>query len=200
MVKKIRKKRGYLRDFQNRDRTISIGIIGAVPGSGVTTMALSIANYLSGINKENVAVYEYGSKRTFMRMNDYLGEDLIVKHNGCTYYPKGTISLSSLYNENYPVVVVDFGTERIGLGEFARCTYKVVMVSLEPWNLNIYAEFDNMVEDIAGSDTWLWIVNGDKKTVNRHRKESSLHMLKRPFIDNPFIIDTGLIEFFEALF
>ena len=199
-MKKIRKKRGYLRDFQNKDRTITIGIIGAVPGCGVTTMSVAMANYLSGINRKRIAIYEYGSKRTFVRMNEYLGEDLVIKYNGCTYYPKGTASLSALYNVDYHIVVVDFGAEKIGLGEFARCTYKVVMGSLEPWNINMYTEFSNMAQEVGGSDTWLWIVNGDKKTVNRHKKDTGLHMIKRPFIDNPFIIDIGLIEFFEALF
>lgn len=199
-MKKIRKKRGCLKDFQNKDRTISIGIIGAVSGCGVTTMSVAMANYLSGISREKVAVYEYGSKRTFMKMNDCLGDDLIVAHNGCTYYPKGTISLSNLYNEDYSIVVVDFGAEKINIGEFSRCTYKVVMGSLEPWNLSAYVEFCNMANEVGGSDTWLWIINSDKKTINRHKKDMGMHMIKRPSIDNPFIIDIGLIEFFEALF
>ena len=199
-MKRIRKRQGFLENFQNKNRTISIGIIGAVSGCGVTTMSVAIANYLAGITRKKVAIYEYNSKRTFMRMNEYLGEDEIISENGCTYFPKGNISLASLYNEDFPIVVVDFGTEKTSINEFARCSYKVVMNSLEPWNMKTYIDFRNMLDEVSGSDTWLWIVNGDEKSVKGQRKNTRMHIVKRPCIDNPFIINASLFEFFEALF
>lgn len=199
-MKNIRKKQGYLEGFQKSDRTISVGIIGAVSGCGVTTMAVAMANYISGITKKKVAVYEYNSKRTFLHMCEYFGESRMVKYHGCTYYIKGSIQLSSLYNEGYDIVIVDFGTEKTSINEFMRCTYRVVMGSVEPWNYGMYHNFLNMVEEVSGSDTWLWILNGDIRTVRKHMKNTRLHIIKRPFIDNPFIIDNSLVGFFEALF
>lgn len=199
-MKKIRKKLGFLKDLQNKDRTISIGIIGAVPGSGATTMSVAMANYLSGITGKKIAVYEHNGNRTFMKMTDYLNEKDIIEHNGCVYYPKGTTSLASIYNKEYDVVIVDFGSEKLAISEFARCTYRIVMGSLEPWNYYMYEQFYHMAEEIGGSDTWLWILNGDEKNIKRCRKNTKDHIKKRPFIDNPFLIDKSLIEFFEVLF
>ena len=199
-MKKIRKKPDFLKDLQNKDRTVSMGIIGAVPGSGVTTMSVALANYLSGITRKKIAVYEHNGNRTFMKMTDNLNKKDIVEHNGCVYYPKGTISLASIYNKGYDVVVVDFGSEKQAISEFARCTYRIVLGSLEPWNYNMYGQFCRMSEEIGGSDTWLWILNGDEKTIKRYKKNSKELIKKRPFIDNPFLIGTSLIEFFEVLF
>ena len=108
-MKKIRKRQGCLENFQGKNKNISIGIIGAVPGCGVTTMSVAIANYLAGITRKKVAVYEYNGKRTFMKMNEYLDNELIVCKDRCTYFPKGSVSLALLYNEDFPIVVVDFG-------------------------------------------------------------------------------------------
>ena len=199
-MKIIRKKRGCLENFQNKNRTISIGIIGANPGCGVTTMSVAIANYLAGIARNKVAVYEHNGKRAFMRMNEYLGDNIIMKQNGCTYFPKGSISFSSLYNDEFPIIVVDFGTEKTSINEFSRCTYKIVMGTLEPWNIEAYNKFIDIVDEVSGSNTWHWIINGDKKSINRHKKNTCMHTAKRPYIDNPFIIDTSLVEFFETLF
>lgn len=199
-MKKIRKKQGCLEGFQKQDRTISVGIIGAVSGCGVTTMAVAMANYLAGITRKKVAIYEHNSKRTFIRMCEYFGKSDKVNYHGVNYYPKGSIQLSNLYNEEFDIVVVDFGTEKTSISEFMRCTYRVVMGSLEPWNYSMYNDFGNMVEEVSGSDTWLWIVNGDSKTIKKHKKNTGMHIVKRPFIDNPFIIDNSLVGFFEALF
>ena len=200
MVKKIRKRQGCLENFQGKNKNISIGIIGAVPGCGVTTMSVAIANYLAGITRKKVAVYEYNGKRTFMKMNEYLDNELIVCKDRCTYFPKGSVSLALLYNEDFPIVVVDFGTEKMSINEFARCTYKIVVGSLEPWNMNAYNDFINLLDEVNGSDSWLWIINGDKKSIKKQSKHTSLHIVKRPYIDNPFIINGALVEFFDALF
>lgn len=199
-MKIIRKKRGYLENFQSKNKTISIGLIGANPGCGVTTMTVAIANYFAGITRSKVAVYEYNSKRTFMKMNEQIGNDLIVEKNGCTYFPKGSIPFSSIYNDKFSIIVVDFGTEKTSINEFARCTYKLVMGSLEPWNVEKCDEFIDIVHEVNGASSWLWIVNGDKKSISKHKKNTCMHIAKRPCIDNPFIIDTRLVEFFEALF
>lgn len=199
-MKKIRKKQGCLEGFQKQNRTISVGVIGAVPGCGTTTMAVAMANYLAGMTKKKVAVYEQNSKRTFSKMCEYFGDGATMIRHGCTYYSKGSVSLSSLYNEGDNIVVVDYGTEKTNINEFMRCAYRVVMGSLEPWNIEMYEGFCKMIDEIRGSDTWIWIVNGDKKTIKKHNKNMGVNILKRPFIDNPFIINNDLVEFFEALF
>ena len=199
-MKKIRKKQGYLEGFQKLNRTITIGVIGAVSGSGVTSMVVAMANYLTGITRKKVAVYEHNSKRTFEQMCEYYGSANIIKHHGCIYYSRGSTQLSNLYNEGYDIVVVDFGSEKSNIGEFMRCTYKVVMGSMEPWKMNMYNEFCNMVNEISGSETWLWIVNGDSKSIRKYKKSTGMHILKRPFFDNCFVVDNGMVEFFETLF
>lgn len=198
-MKKIRKKSGYLKELQQNNKTITIGIIGTVKGSGVTNMAVAIANYLSGITRKSVSVYEYNGSRTFAKMNEYFGSQDIAKHNGCVYYPKGSVKLSSLYGDKFDFVIIDFGTERLNLNEFNKCNYKIVMGSLEPWNLKLYSEPENIINVAGENKNWNMVFNGDRKNLKRFQKELGIHIIKRPFIDNPFIIDISLVEFFEDL-
>lgn len=174
--------------------------MGTVKGCGVTTMAVAIANYLSGIIRKDVSVYEHNCNRTFVKMNEYFNGVEVAKYKGCTYYSKGAVKLSALYNEENNIVVIDFGTDKLNINEFNRCDYRIVMGSLEPWNLKVYSDFDNISKDFGGSNKWLMIFNGDIKTIKRFQKEIGMHIKKRPFIDNPFIIDIDLVEFFETLF
>ena len=199
-MKKIRKKQGYLEGFQKQNRTISIGVIGAVSGSGVTTMAIAMANYLAGILRKKVAVYEHNSKRAFAQMCEYYGTIDIMKHQGCIYYSKSSTQLSNLYNDGFDIVIIDFGSEKANISEFMRCTYRVVMSSMEPWKMNMCNEFYNIVSEVNGSETWLWIINGDSKTLRKYMKSTGMHILKRPFIDNCFVVDNSMVEFLEALF
>lgn len=199
MVKKIRKKAGYLKEFRKNHETISIGIIGTVKGCGVTNMVVAIANYLSGITGKEVSVYENNGSRTFSKMNDYFEGINIAKRNGCTFYSKGSVKLSSLYGEELDFVIIDFGAERLNLGEFNKCNYKIVMGSLEPWNLKLYGEPDNIINIAGENKNWSMVFHGDDKSLKRLKKELKIHIIKRPFIDNPFIIDSSLVEFFENL-
>ncbi|MEE1516871.1 MAG: hypothetical protein UF228_04665 [Lachnospiraceae bacterium] len=198
-MKKIRKKSGCLKELRQKNKTISIGIIGTVKGCGVTNMVVAIANYLSGITGKDVGVYEYNGSRTFAKMNEYLDDVNIAKHNGCTFYPKGSVKLSSLYDNKFDFVIIDFGAERLNLNEFNRCNYKIVMGSLEPWNLNLYSESDNIINVARDNKDWSMVFNGDRKTLKKFQKEMGMNIIKRPFIDNPFIIDLSLVEFFEDL-
>ena len=162
-------------------------------------MVVAIANYLSGITGKEVSVYENNGSRTFAKMNDYFEGINIVKRNGCTFYSKGSVKLSSLYGEELDFVIIDFGAERLNLGEFNKCNYKIVMGSLEPWNLKLYGEPDNIINIAGENKNWSMVFHGYDKSLKRLKKELKIHIIKRQFRDHPFIIDSSLVEFFENL-
>lgn len=196
-----------MEELRRKQKTIVIGIIGIHNGAGVTTMAVAMANYMSAFLKKKTAVVECNDTKDFLKMRDALG----IKDNGYheqdgysfkknDFYPKGTSDIMSLSGNGYDVIIVDFGKEISGINEFARCHHKIVMGSLEPWHQESYDTFCGKMQEYGGSDTWLHILHGDSGSVNISGKRSGIYTMKRPVIDNPFIIGSGLIEFFQTLF
>ena len=62
-----------------------------------------------------------------------------------------------------------------------------------------WGEPDNIINIAGENKNWSMVFHGDDKSLKRLKKELKIHIIKRPFIDNPFIIDSSLVEFFENL-
>lgn len=170
-------------------------------------MAVAMAGYMSAFLKKKTAVLECNDTRDFLKMRDALGitenryqERDVYSFKKNDFYPKGTSDIMSLSGNGYDVIIVDFGKEVSCIDEFARCHHRIVMDSLEPWHQERYEAFCNKMQEWSGSDTWLHILHGDSGSVNVSGKRSGIYTMKRPVIDNPFIIGSGLIEFFQTLF
>lgn len=195
----IRKKHGFLKELEESPRAKTIGILGVQSGVGVTTMAVSLAGYLSGLLREKTAIVEYGQKTTFAKMLNTEGQGhFTLKH--IDYYTKKSESLSALEYKNYDTVVVDFGSSVSHMGDFIRCTHKIILGTLEPWNVDRYEEFCNHIAEYAGSDTWLHILHGDEGQIRRIMRAYKVCAIKRPYIENVHIVDRNLIHFFQTLF
>ena len=198
-MQSIRKKQGYLKELQERHRATTIGILGIQSGAGVTTMSISLAGYLSGFLKKRVAVLECGKGNAFGNM-EHTERKSYFSVKGIDYYARDTISLSALEYTDYDIVVVDFGSSLSHIGDYLRCTHKIVMGTLEPWNMDRYEEFCQHIGEYAGSDLWLHILHGDERQLHHVMKTHRLSVVKRPFIDNVHRIDRNLLSFFQALF
>ena len=196
-----------MEDLRKGQETIVIGIMGVHSGTGVTTMSVAMANYISAFQKKRVAIYEYNEKNHFSVMcEQLLGSAIISEDEGVfsykkiDYYCKNSTDNVRLQQEGYDAVIVDFGSRISSIGEFLRCRHRIIMGSLEPWHYPIYKRFCYDMSDFAGSDLCLHILHGDIADITVVSKSLKICGVKRPEIDNPFIVNTDLIKFFQILF
>lgn len=206
MVKYIGKELGYLERLQKKQDSIVVGIWGVHSGAGVTTMTVALANYLTGFLGKRVAVFECGNKFEFSKIYESIGgqkeqkEEGVFSYENVTYYMKGTTNIQKLLGKEFDMIIVDFGTSALVPSEFMRCKYKIVLSSMQPWFCGRYHEFCEKLENYQGSDVWLHIIGSDVKEVKRIRRKYKVVAVERPNINNAYVIDKGLINFFQSLF
>jgi len=181
--------------------------MGLHRGAGVTSMSVSIANYLVAFLKKRVAVCECNGSRDFIKAKDKLvGMDwygdntLSFSYGGCDYYPKDAVNEMDINAENYHIVIKDFGTDGVIKDDFLRCDHKMIVSSLYPWMSKKLETFYDKADSYAGSDTWLYVLAGSHEQIKAERKKHSIYAVVRPYIENPLVIDSSLVDFFEALF
>lgn len=203
----IRKKQGCLEELRRKQETVVIGIIGVHSGAGATTMSVSMANYVSAFLKKSVAVYEYNEKNHFAVMGDlFFGEQMTGEGRGAytykktDYYCRNSTDIVRLEQDCYDTVIIDFGSRTASIGEFLRCRHKIVMSALEPWHYARYEKFCRDISEYAGSDACLHILHGDSSDITGASRRLGVCAVKRPVIDNPFVVNTELIKFFQTLF
>ena len=167
---------------------------------------MALANYMQGFLGRRTAAYEYNSSSDFAKLYDCCHSKHMVDGQECfsyksvDYYMKKSTELMKLVNQDYDVVIVDCGSSMTAMAEFMRCDYKIVISSLQLWHSERYGQFCDRLADYSGSDTWLHILGGDVAQIKHIRKSYGISATKRPCIDNAFIIDGALIEFFQTLF
>ncbi len=184
--------------MEGKHKLITIGVLAVQSGAGATTMAVSLAGYLSGFLKMKTAVIEWGQRSAFELMEPVdMDGHFTLKH--IDYYCKNSTSIAVLEQLGYDMVVMDFGSGLSHIGDYMKCTHQIVVGTLEPWNVDRYESFLQQLGEYAGSDTWLHIVHGDIAQIRRIVRAYGVCAVKRPFVDNVHIIDRALIVFFSTL-
>lgn len=161
-------------------------------------MAVALANYMQGFLNRKTALYEYNSSADFVKICDSPEESFAYKN--VDYYMKRNTELIRLLNGKYDVVIIDCGSGMDSLGEFMRCDYKLVLSSLQAWYAKIYERFCQRLKDYAGSDVWLHILGCDDSLLKGVKRAYGITAIRRPCIDNAYLIDRTMIEFFQTLF
>ena len=198
-MKTIRKKQGYLKELQDKKKIVTVGIVGVQSGVGVTTLAISLAGYLAAFLKNKTAVVECGQKSDLaMIQSPYVEGHFLLK--GIGYYPKATLDMRYVEQLDYDIAVIDYGHGLGKISDFMKCTHKIIIGSLEPWNEDRYHNFCEHLGDYPGSDTWLHIIHGDISKLRHISRAYGVCTLKRPYIENVHIVDKSLIQFFQTLF
>ncbi len=192
--------------MQKKRDAIIVGIWGVHSGAGVTTLAVSLANYMQGFLNKKTALYEYNQKADFIKIYEcFYGDESEISEGKFTlkkvdYFLKGSTDIVKLSQENYDIVIVDFGYSFTAIGEFIRCHYKIVVGSQEPWYCRKYEEFCEKLSDYNESDLWVHILATDEHEIKRIRKAYRVKAIRRPYIDNAYVIDKSLIQFFSYFF
>jgi len=173
--------------------------LGAHGGAGATTLAVTLANYISAFLRRKTAIAEYSAKSDFSKLQADKDNGSFTIRN-VDYYSKNSTDMCTLEHKGYDVVVVDFGCNRACMGDFMRCTHKIILSGLELWNIDRYEQFCESLSEYAGSDTWLHILHGDKAEIKRLMRAYGIYGIKRPDIDNAYVIGNELVQFFQTLF
>lgn len=165
----------------------------------MTTMAVALANYMQGFLRRSTAIYEHNTSADFARICEDCSKDSFTYKN-VDYYMRKHTEPASLPADKYDVIIVDCGSDVGGFEAFMRCDYKIVVSSLQLWYIDRYEEFCQHLPAYAGSDVWLHILGCDASELKRVKRAYGVTAMKRPNIDNAYLIDREIIQFFQTLF
>lgn len=182
-----------------KSKPATVGIIGINSGAGVTTLAVSLAGYLSAFQRKSVAVVECGQKSEFRFMTSTGDMDIFTLKN-IDYYCKKAVSVSEIQQRGYDIIIMDYGSGTARLDQLMECTHRIIVASLEPWNIDRYDTFCESMKEWVDSDTWLHILHGDVGELRRVARAYGVRPIKRPIIENVHIVDRDLVSFFQSLF
>lgn len=198
--------RGYLNSLQQKNGVRIIGIAGSFVGSGVTTMCIAMANYLAEIRSVKVAVVEMNNSGEFESLcricDSRLLEDNSYKIGKVTYfYGAGFLDISGKLCGKYEYVILDFGNalERCILGNIS-LNHKILMGSTLFHKLEYHMNAAQCIRETGLAGEWLHILSGDDKSVKEYSAEEKINALVRPYIANPYIIESETANFFQLLF
>lgn len=167
---------------------------------------MALANYMRGFLNKKTALYEYNSKADFAKIHEsFYGENTEITEGRfmlkkVEYFLKGSTDIAKLSNGDFDIIVVDFGNSPTVIGEFSRCNHKIVVSSQEPWYCKKYEAFCEKLHEYHGSDVWLHILGTDSREVKRIKKAYGVTAIRRPYIENAYVIDKDLIQFFSYYF
>ena len=182
-----------------------IGLIGTHHGVGVTYTGLLLAFYMGE---------ELGRKTAFLECNTHGDMDLI--QNAYEWSREGDNSFSfhmiSCYKgvsperiaetlkDDYECIIMDFGIDFIPVrNEFLRCGTKIIVGGRSEWDILKLKKFTDMVNDIRGSDTWLYLIpQANKKTIANIRNHTKVWAV--PVSEEPTMPSFETYRFFRELF
>lgn len=198
-----------MKKLQRKHGAIIVGIWGVHSGAGVTTLAVALANYMQGFINRKTALYEYNSKADFAKIYEsaygenhkvYEALDGVFSFKKVRYFLKGSTDMARLSDGDYDIVIIDFGSNPSVMSEFMRCHHKIIVSSLEAWYCRKYEEFCERLNEYHGSEVWLHVLAADDSEIKRIKRAYRITATKRPYIDNAYVIDKNLIQFFSYFF
>lgn len=186
-MKKVEKKK------QKKSLEI-IGIIGSQSGMGCTHTALSIANYLCSVEKQQVLYLEMGEESSLLALmqQDFqvYGGILTYIHMGVRYLPAAAPKeAQALIEFHRGGIVIDFGVYREDMAWLLKsCSSLLVIGSLQPWCVNACRQciekIKNKKEDIGQMNFYCHRPN--QKGARNFLKRYHLKAEPMPYLSNPF--------------
>ena len=191
----------------NQNRVI--GIIGAGRGTGVTHLALWMANYLASSLQRRTAFIEWNGhgslggieeilSRTYGR--DVESPDTRYTFFGVTYYKNGNSHvLAACMDGNYDEIIIDFGEMRPSVrAEWLRCTVKMVAGALNEWKLGAFLEL--LAEEENRRRGWIYTAAfGSEDTRREIEKRFRISLFRVPLSVDAFSVDRRAMEWFERI-
>lgn len=184
----------------------TIGIVGAVPGSGTTHLALSLSYYLSGGMGRRTACVEMSQGRALAGLEQSVygeeGRGQEFAFCGVTFVKDGAPSdFVKLINRDYEEVIADMGREyeRVRL-DFLRCQKKMVTVSFCPWQEEDFEWFMEGAAFEEGYREWIYCCCfGQPEAIRRAERRFGITVRKVPFQQDFYHLTGQELECFRRI-
>lgn len=170
----------------------TIGIAGTHHGVGVTQTALSMAWYLSNIQKKKVAVIDLSESKA-LSCFDSSGKDLSpCLPEGFYVFPEAdSLQVSAVRNRDFDYCILDLGcAANRRMHELLRCDKKLIMSDSAPWRTNRKGIIDGFVRQIVNPDGWWLVLNLSGRSCPREYKKLPLPVVQRQYSED--LYDTSI--------
>lgn len=179
----------------------TIGIVGAGRGTGVTHLAVWLANYLTAVRHEQTAVLEWNEHGDFLRMGEFCthSADFCRILDADYYADAGAEKLVWCLNEDYQRIILDFGENtQTHLQECARCDRKVIVGALTEWRAAAFLEEAKRRKERDKSWNYA-VLFGSEDTRKELQKTFQMTCLRIPVSADAFAVTRSDMKFFERL-
>ncbi|MGN0157921.1 MAG: hypothetical protein ACI39W_02080 [Brotaphodocola sp.] len=176
-------------------------MIGAGRGTGVTHLAIWMANYLTAVCHEQTAVLEWNEHGDFARMGHFCtASEHFCRILDAEYYAKaGAEELVRCLNDAYRRIIVDFGEiTEAHLRECGRCDRKVIVGALSEWRAAAFLE--EAKKKTKRDESWSYAAAfGSEETRKELEKTFRMICLRIPASVDAFAVTRADMKFFERL-
>ncbi|HHX11491.1 MAG TPA: hypothetical protein GX731_01615 [Clostridiales bacterium] len=185
----------------------TIGVVGAHQGVGVTYTAFMIAFYLSESLGEETAFLECNSHHDFELIHNaysWTSENLgsFSFHQLTCFKEVMDKQYGAILNQNYENVVLDFGAgTNTMLDEFLRCSIKIIIGGLAPWNQEKLTEFVSEREELFMNRSIIYLIPSANKSA-RKRLSRKLYgqIYELPYEREPTMLSKKSCKLFKSIF
>lgn len=178
----------------------TVGIMGVGNGCGVTHFALLLANYLSAVELEKTAVFEWNPRNDLEKLVDIYTEGR-QKKVPCSifdvdyFFHGGPEEFNACIQQGYETILLDFG--RAGEGrqrEFLQCHRQCFLLALNEWKLQeVMAQKDLWQK---GKKQWdFFMVFGSREARHEMCRRYGLNIAQIPFVPDAFSMGQDVAEF-----
>lgn len=180
--------------------------VGAAHGVGLTTFAISFANYLSSYERKRVCYVEMGTDRNVITMESdetVLFEKTVgFSMKGLDFFPNATNDdISCIRKRDYDAIVIDAGVMSVESIPGNGFDNLFVLGSLRPWKKASYYSFVNEMQNnnldiLQGTFYGSLLLKDEKKEFD---KKFSIAIKELPLLKNPFHLSSNDINFMKEV-
>lgn len=181
---------------------LTVGIMGAGSGCGVTHFAVLLANYLTAVELKKAAVFEWNPRNDLEKLVDiYTGgrrkNSPVSLFDVDYFFGKNPEDFQTCMQNGYEMVLLDLGRADEGRQtEFLQCQKQCFIFALNEWKLQ---------EAMAQKELWkkgkgcwdFFMVFGSREARREIGRRYGLTIAQVPFAPDAFVIGRETAEFFN---
>lgn len=187
----------------DRKKTEVIGIAGSGRGVGTTHFSILMANYMTGVLRQQTAVLEWNQSKTFEHMEQVCVSGTSARKKNqifkvldvCYLKNAGKQELLYCLNEGFHTIIIDFGSDlQDSESEFFRCDRKLLIGSFTEWQLHgLIAMIAKRNRKEASLEYFAFF--GSKETEREVRKQFQIQIRRIPYLPDAFTITGEAMTF-----
>lgn len=196
----------------------TIGLAGCGRGVGTSHLAVSLANYLTGVKRKKTALLEWNSHDDFSALEQFAGYRKAVSgkrqpgmdqeqagwNRFCImevdYYKMADpATLSFCLGKDYRYIIMDYGeVNQNSLCECARCDRKILVGSLTEWKAGAFLEV--LGQEGNRDKSWrMAVVSGGENTRREVERLFRCHLQRIPASTDAFCVTREEMSCYETL-